>query len=54
MIDMKSQYSGCDSDILATYPRPKISLASTLLSAQPKYRNLGVCGLTTVEVMWRE
>jgi len=54
MIDISSQDNSCDSDILATYPRPKISLASTLLSAQPKYRNLGVCGLTVVEVMWRE
>ncbi len=32
----------CNNNIIATYPRPKISLANTLLSAQPKYRNRGV------------
>ena len=53
MIDATSQYSACDSDTKATYPRPKISVAGTLLSAQPKYRNRGVCGLPVVEVMQR-
>ena len=48
-----SQYSECDNDIKATYPRPKISLAGTLLSEQPKYRNRGVCGLTVSEVIRR-
>ena len=51
--DVMSQYRACDSVIKATYPRPKISLAGTLLSEQPKYRNRGVCGLTVSEVMRR-
>ena len=54
MIDATSMYIECNSNIIATYPRPKISLARTLLSAQPKYRNRGVCGLTAVEVMQKE
>ena len=53
MIDATSQYSTCDSDTKATYPRPKIWVGGNLLSEQPKYRNLGACPLPAIEVMRR-